>query len=134
MQPIGYWLKEVDRLIEESFERLLTGEDLSRRHWQVLNTLATGPVPAEEVDAALAPFQPTVAPEVDELVVRGWVRRDGDAVELTNEGITAHAAMSERVMAHRRAVIDGISTDEYAAMVGLLERMANNLRNVRTGT
>ncbi len=134
MRPIGYWLKEVDRLIEESFERLLAEENLTRRDWQVLNTLAGGRSRSAEVDAALAPFQPSVAPVVEALVARGWARRDGDAIELTTEGGTAHALISERVLAHRRALIDGISAEEYAAMIELLERMANNLRDSLTGS
>jgi hypothetical protein len=38
-RPIGYWLKHLDRLIEDTFERTLSMEGLTRRHWQVLNTL-----------------------------------------------------------------------------------------------
>jgi DNA-binding MarR family transcriptional regulator len=133
-RPIGYWLKEVDRLVEVSFERLLAEEGLTRRHWQVLNTIAGGPLRSDAVDAALAPFQPTVAPVVEELVARGWVRRAGDVVELTVEGSAAHAAVSERVMVGRRPLTEGISAEEYASVVSLLERMANNLRESITGS
>src|SRR5689334_1635809 len=103
-RPIGYWLKEVDRLIEESFGRLLAEERLTRRHWQALNTIAEGPVRVMDVDAALVPFEPTVAPVVDELVARGWVARTGETVNLTAEGRAAHATVSERVVASRKAL------------------------------
>ncbi len=132
-RPIGYWLKEVDRLIEESFVRLLSEEGLSRRHWQALNTIAEGPLPAAEVDAALEPFEPTVAPVVEDLVARGWVRRSGDTVGLTDEGRAAHAAVQARVAVNRKIMTEGISAEEYASVINVLERMAGNLRT-RTGS
>jgi DNA-binding MarR family transcriptional regulator len=133
-RPIGYWLKEVDRLIEERFGRLLAEERLTRRHWQALNTIAAGPVRTADVDAALAPFEPTVTPVVDELVARGWVARTGVTVELTEEGRAAHATVSERVSASRKALTEGISAEEYASTVNVLERMAGNLRAATTGS
>jgi DNA-binding MarR family transcriptional regulator len=126
-RPIGYWLKEVDRLIEESFVRLLGEQDLTRRHWQALNTISERPVAAADVDTALAPFEATVEPVVDELVARGWVRRDGDVLTLTADGRVAHRSLSERVGANRAALTDGITAEEYASVVNLLERMANNV-------
>jgi hypothetical protein len=42
-RPIGYWLKHLDSMIEGTFERTLASEGLTRRHWQVLNTLHTQP-------------------------------------------------------------------------------------------
>ena len=128
VQPIGYWVKEIDRMLEESFVRLLAEEGLTRRHWQVLNTLASGAVGQAEVDRALAPFltaeAPSTAPVVEDLIARGWV---GRPARLTEQGRVAHARLTERVSASRRAIIDGISDEEYTAAVNVLERMAGNL-------
>ena len=133
-KPIGYWLKEVDRLIEESFGRLLAEENLTRRHWQVLNTVAGGPLRVGELEAALAPFGP-IGPVVEELMAWGWLRPAGDDdVALSTEGATAHAAVTGRVLANRRALTDGITAEEYASVVNLLERMAGNLRCATTGS
>ncbi|HEV2780318.1 MAG TPA: MarR family transcriptional regulator [Actinophytocola sp.] len=130
-RPIGYWLKEVDRLLEESFERLLSEERLTRRHWQVLNTLADGPATQSDVDDALAPFrsgsEPTTAPVVAELSGRGWMRDTDGLVTLTAEGTAAHAALSRRVAADRRRVMSGVTAEEYGTVVAVLERMAANL-------
>jgi DNA-binding MarR family transcriptional regulator len=138
-QPIGYWLKEIDRLIEESFGQLLAEEDLTRRHWQVLNTVAAGLTRPAELDAALEPFlsaaAPSVAPVLDDLVARGWMERAGDGtVGLTSVGERAHAAVRERVVANRRTLTEGITAEEYANVVNLLERMAGNLRVATTGS
>ena len=41
-RPIGFWLKLVDRLLDERLDETLG--DLTRRHWQVLNVLQQGAV------------------------------------------------------------------------------------------
>jgi hypothetical protein len=41
-KPIGWWLKEVDRLLEASFERILAADGLTRRQWQALNAATLG--------------------------------------------------------------------------------------------
>ncbi|HEV8559008.1 MAG TPA: MarR family transcriptional regulator [Actinophytocola sp.] len=127
-RPIGYWIKEVDRLVEEGFAGLLAGEGLTRRHWQVLNTLAGGTTSQDGLDRALAPFLDGAgnAPVVADLEGRGWVRREG-GIALTATGSRAHAALSERVGTHRRRMTEGITAEEYASVVGVLERMAANL-------
>ena len=43
-KPIGWWLKELDRLLESSFEQVLAADGLTRRQWQALNA-AAGPEP-----------------------------------------------------------------------------------------
>ena len=55
-RPIGYWLKHLDRLIDDSFSRALAADELTRRHWQVLNTAARGPASPAELTQALEPF------------------------------------------------------------------------------
>ena len=45
-RPIGYRVKELDRLLEEFFCRALGPEGCTRRHWQLLNVLEVGPVTA----------------------------------------------------------------------------------------
>ena len=54
-RPIGFWLKLVDRLIDEQFDRTLGAHDVSRRQWQLLNILAARPAAPAELDAAIQP-------------------------------------------------------------------------------
>ena len=127
-RPIGYWLKEIDRQIEEDFARLLADERLTRRYWQVLNTLAEQPRTTAALDDELSPFlseeAPSVAPVVDDLRTRGWLT---EANALTEIGAARHKQVSERVMANRRRLTEGISAEEYRTVVDVLERMAGNL-------
>ncbi|GAA3907533.1 MarR family winged helix-turn-helix transcriptional regulator [Actinoplanes auranticolor] len=129
MLPLGYWIKEVDRRIEDTFGRLLADEGVTRRHWQVLTTLARGDASRSELDTALAPFAPTVRPQVDDLIRRGWVTEvaGGPGVRLTTAGRAAHDRVAERVRVFRARVAEGLSEREYATLVALLERVAGNL-------
>jgi len=131
-RPIGFWLKLVDRLIDERFDALLGQAGLTRRHWQVLNELENGPATLRRLDAALAPFldaeEPTTRPVLEDLSARGWVTwADQDRVALTEAGAAAHADLLAKVSANRRQAAAGISAEEYGATVDVLRRMAGNL-------
>jgi DNA-binding MarR family transcriptional regulator len=131
-RPIGFWLKLVDRLIDDSFDALLGQAGLTRRLWQVLSALWGGPATVEQLDTGLAPFldvaQPTVDPVVEDLSARGWTTRTGDGrVTITEAGVAAHADLLARVSENRRRLTAGIAAEEYAATIGVLRRMAANL-------
>ncbi|MFJ7211155.1 MarR family winged helix-turn-helix transcriptional regulator [Amycolatopsis sp. NPDC098790] len=123
MKPLGWHLRHVHELLESSMAQALDAESLSRRHWQVLNTIALGARTPEEVDAALAPFGATTQ-QVADLRTRGWVAESG---ELTDTGREAHARVEARVRAFRTAVTDGVSDDDYRTTIRTLERCAANL-------
>ncbi|GAA4638069.1 MarR family winged helix-turn-helix transcriptional regulator [Actinoallomurus vinaceus] len=131
-RPFGYWVKHIDQRIEEMGRRVLAEEGLNRRLWQVLNTIASGPLGPADLDRTLAPFvsdeEPTMRPYVDELAGRGWVTRtdDGD-LALTDAGRDAHARAGERMYAARARVVEGLSSDDYDTLMNLLERIAGNL-------
>jgi DNA-binding MarR family transcriptional regulator len=131
-RPIGFWLRLVDRLIDEGLDRLLGQADLTRRHWQVLTALQAGPATVGQIDAKLAPFldtqAPTTRPVLDDLTARGWAgwSPDGRATS-TPAGTAAHADLLAEVSATRRRVTDGVTAEEYLATVAVLRRMATNL-------
>jgi hypothetical protein len=123
MKPLGWWLRHVHELLESSMARALDTESLTRRHWQVLNTIALGARTPEEVGAAMAPFGSTTS-QVADLRDRGWVTETG---ELTAEGREAHARVEARVTAFRSSVTDGVSDEDYRTTIRTLERCAANL-------
>ena len=131
-RPIGYWLKHLDRLIEDTFSRTLAGQGLTRRHWQVLNTLAHGPASPADLTKALDPFlrdDPTgqATTEAD-LIDRGWVSHDQDGrLCLTLHGQTAHQQTHKQVQQTRELMLHGVHVGEYAAVIDILTRMAANL-------
>ena len=133
-RPIGYWLKHLDRLIEDTFSRALAEQGLTRRHWQVLNTLAREPAGPAELTKALDPFlrddQAGQATVVADLINRDWVSRDHDGrLRLTPDGRTAHQRTQEQVQQTRERMVHGISAGEYTAVIDILTKMAANLES-----
>ena len=132
-KPIGYWLKELDRLIEGTLDRALADEGVTRRDWQLLNALDPEPAPRAAVIEALRPFWgvETVDPDtaLAGLIERGWALRDpADRFALSPEGDAARTALLEKVKALRAAIADGITPEQYNTTIDTLARMAENLR------
>lgn len=130
-RPIGYWLKLVDRLIDDRLDELLAGHDLTRRHWQTLNVVHRESATIEQLDDHLRPFLDerhlTVRPVVDDLVSLGWTARDSNRIRFNPEMDGAFTQLLAEVSDLRAAIGAGISEDEYQAAVRVLEQMANNL-------
>ena len=116
-QPIGWWVRRLDALLEEAVDAVVTGEGLTRHHWQVLHSLATEAEQESDVDTV-----------VSDLVARGWVVRLGTAgIRLTPEGTAAHARVSRAVGRVRRHAVDGLSRNEYERTILVLSRMVTNI-------
>lgn len=133
-RPIGYWLKHLDRLLENTFDRTLADVGLSRRHWQTLNTLARGPATSAELNAALKPFTGAdpgaLAPVLDALTGRGWVTTKAEGQHaLTVHGATAHQRLQKDVDQARRLILKHVTTKEYAQAIDILQRMAVGLES-----
>jgi hypothetical protein len=135
-RPIGFWLKLVDRLIDEQFARTLEEHGVTRRQWQLMNVLANGPASVEQLDAEVAPFlQPatddspaeTSVEHLTELIESAWVDATPTGYELTERGRSSLARLEAVVAEQRTVVTAGVSEDEYLATVRVLERMAQNL-------
>lgn len=119
-QPIGHPVASLHRLLESSLKTALDQEDLTRRHWQSLNAIATG----QDVHAALAPFDGT-GEALRDLIDRGWVTTEPHT--LTPSGTQAHARVRTIVGKFRARAAEGISEDEYRTAVTVLQRMVGNL-------
>ncbi len=131
-RPLGFWLKLVDRLIDDAFDAALGQVGLTRRHWQVLNLLQAAPATVQQTDTQLAPFlsgaETTTRPVLDDLQVRGWVAwTDDQHATLTDAGAAAHAELLRQVSRSRERLTTGITPEEYAATIEVLRRMAVNL-------
>ncbi|AFU04017.1 hypothetical protein [Nocardia brasiliensis] len=127
---IGYWLVELDRLINERFDEDLAAGGLSRRHWQILHSLADGPQPAAEVRAALDAFLDGGAAwdeEVAALVADGSVVAEAGTLALNDVGRNIHAQAWIRIRARRRAMTDGVSDEQFADTLWVLQKMAANM-------
>lgn len=132
-RPLGYWVKHLDTLLEESLDRVLARSGMRRRHWQVLNVLREGPQTRAQVAEAMLAFwvaaSVTQTDVVDDLVRRGWAEAapGDDLYTLTADGEEAYSRVSLDVATLRAQVTDGFTPDEYAAVIGALAKMAANL-------
>jgi hypothetical protein len=127
-RPIGWWVRRLDALLEEAVDAVVVAEGLTRRHWQVLHSMATGAEHEADVAAALADFPGDVEAVVSELVGRGWAARLGAGrVALTSDGAVAHARVSRAVERVRRHAADGLSRNEYERTILVLSRMVANI-------
>jgi hypothetical protein len=127
-RPIGWWVKRLDTLLEEALDSVVAGEGLTRRHWQVLHSLAGGMDREADVVAALADFPGDAGAVVGDLAGRGWVDRAGaGSLQLTAEGTAAHDRVSRAVGRVRRHTADGLSRQEYERTVLVLTRMVENV-------
>ncbi len=132
-KPLGYWLKHLHNLLEEYFERDLADLGLTRRQWQILNTLSRGERTADDLREALAPFwtpgEPDFETALGEATHRGWTTpgRAGATIALSEAGRATHARMAERVARTRETVMSGLAPERYAAVVDTLATMATNV-------
>lgn len=131
-RPIGYWLKLVDRLIDEQFASTLEEHGVTRRQWQLLNVLSREPATVEQLDAAVAPFLVSHDDEssldhLTELIDSAWVDATPTGYELTDRGRSAFERLAEVVATQRTIVADGVTPEQYEQTVAVLERMARNL-------
>jgi DNA-binding MarR family transcriptional regulator len=127
-RPIGWWVKRLDTLLEQAVDAVVDAEGLTRRHWQVLHSLATGTEHEADVRTALAGFAGDIDTVVSDLVARGWVARLGTGrVGLTPDGAAAHDRVSRAVGRVRRHAADGLSRSEYERTILVLSRMVANV-------
>lgn len=136
-RPIGFWLKLVDRLIDEQFASTLEEHGVTRRQWQLLNVLSRESSTAAQLDAAVAPFLSHTPPEqgepessvehLTELIDSGWVDATPTAYELTDRGRNAFDRLAEVVSLGRSRMTEGLTAEQYDGTLATLERMARNL-------
>ncbi len=128
-RPVGWWVRRLDELLEEGLDGVVAEEGLTRRHWQLLQSVAGGPVPRAELHAALGTF---AGPEhldavLADLAGRDWLADDAGTLSLTADGRAAHERLATAVGAFRRRVADGLTAEEYAVVVAGLARMVANV-------
>ncbi|NQX12358.1 MarR family transcriptional regulator [Microbacteriaceae bacterium VKM Ac-2855] len=131
-RPIGYWLKLVDRLIDERFAETLDEHGVTRRQWQLLNVLSRGPGTTEQLDAAVAPFLQdddgeSAAEHLTELVESGWITAGDAGFAITERGTLAFTRLAEVVAANRTAATQGLTQEQYDETLRVLEVLARNL-------
>ena len=131
-RPVDFWLRLLDRLINEHFGKALDEHGITRQQWEVVNLLSREPASQDELAEALARFHRDVQPttlteELSELEDSGWLMRREQEYELTELGQTSYRRLEPVLRATDEEIGRGISREDYAATLEVLERMAINL-------
>lgn len=130
-RPIGFWVKTVDRLIDDQFAAAAGDVGLTRRQWQILNVLAQHPEGAtrEVVATAVAPFL-HAGETIDEhlAAIPELVTVGPDRLAITSAGrARLDQARQFSVQGLRERVAAGLTAEEYETTLRTLERIARNL-------
>jgi DNA-binding MarR family transcriptional regulator len=133
-QPIGYWLKRADEAITEHADRVLSDNGFTRFRWQVLNTVyQAGTITRSSLFDTMQTF--IDARQLDEIIdgfiKEGWLvkRGEGDAAQLTliDAGKTQRETVFKLQSEVRRRAMQGITEQEYATVIDVLQRVVKNL-------
>jgi hypothetical protein len=121
-RPFGFWLKVIDRRLDDAMRELFAADGLTRRDWRRLNLVA-GTVSDPRLSEKLAARPERVEPFVE----RGWVEGEPGAWHLTEAGETARASLQERVATLRAKVAGAVSPEDFATTMASLEAIAGEL-------
>ena len=126
-RPIGWWLKTADARIERAFEDAFESQSITRREWQVLESVAGAPVLESELLLTLEAF--TGAQDaVDDLRRRGLLADGGCGfLTLTDAGQGAHIRAAAGVATVRSAVTAALPAENYANLLRLLADLVDGL-------
>jgi hypothetical protein len=130
--PVGYWLRYVDELLTEHSNAALAERGFTRLRWQLLNSVAeVGTLGREQLHSTLVPF--ATPDELDALAAclteAGWVlvsEADG-GLTITDAGRKERERLLQLQQVVRNRAFAGVGAEEYAALINVLKRVAQNL-------
>ncbi len=133
-QPIGYWLKHTDKIITEHVDRVLGDNGFTRFGWQVLNIIyQAGTITKSDLFDTMRTFIDARQLEelIDQFAEEGWLIKhgegDGAQLTLTDAGKDKRQTIFELQSEVRRRAMRGISEQEYATVIEVLQRMVKNM-------
>jgi len=133
--PIEYWLKHADEVGTVHVNQVLEDYGFTRSSWLVLNSIyEAGTIIKKDVCETMKIFTAWLDEILDGFIQEGWLvkRGDGDAavLMLTETGKSEYEAITALQCEVRRRVLRGVSDQEYATVIEVLQRMVNNLAEV----
>lgn len=133
--PIEYWLKHADEVVTVHVNRVLEDYGFTRSRWLVLNSIyEAGTIIKKDVCETLKIFTTWLDEILDGFIQEGWLvkRGDGDAavLTLTETGKSEYEAITALQCEVRRRVLRGVSDQECATVIEVLQRMVNNVCSI----
>ncbi|RNG16647.1 MarR family winged helix-turn-helix transcriptional regulator [Streptomyces botrytidirepellens] len=139
-QPIAYWTWATTRALLQHVRSSLARVDVTQQQWWTLNYVdaAENGLTRAQVRDRLDAFLDEVSPEdmghaVDSLLHREWLTADdADRLTLTDAGRDAKVRIKDLVAELRSEIHEGITDEEYAAALTILQRMIRNVGGTAT--
>lgn len=130
--PIGYWLKQADNMLTEQINQAQAVHGVSRTEWQMLNLLKeNGRATKESIFQTMRPFVDTAKFQeiITRLIARGWIDEavGSQELQLTETGQHQHERIFTTQKEVRQRAMQGISQDEYATVIRVLQQIVENL-------
>ncbi len=130
--PIGYWLKRADKVLTIQIDQAQAVHGVSRTEWQILNLLKeNGRADREQIFATLCTFvdETQFQEIINHLIERGWIDEavGSRELQLTEAGQRQHERIFATQKEVRQRAMQGISQDEYATTIRVLQQMIENL-------
>ncbi|UQI49092.1 MarR family winged helix-turn-helix transcriptional regulator [Streptomyces sp. HU2014] len=136
-QPVGYWTWAADKAVIRHIQSAMARTDVTQPEWWTLNHVAGAEdgLTREEVGDRLRPFielgRELTGHAVDHLLARGWLREGADGrLRLTEAGREAKSRTKDLVTRLRSEIHEGVTDEEYAATLTVLQRMIDNVGGV----
>ena len=134
-RSFGFLISDVARQMRWQFDHESQNSGLTRAQWSVLAHLRRNDGVQQQTLARLMDISPmTLARHVDRLEGEGWVERREDPEDRrakrlylaskSSPKITQLQRLAEKLM---KQALAGISTEEQAVAISVLERISNNL-------
>jgi hypothetical protein len=129
--PIGYYVKQVDKLLTEKINAVQSQFGLTRTSWQILNSIhAQDTMKREELVNFM--LQLTGKETVDEILLKftwdGIVNIEKENLfSLTDKGKNLFKDCSEKQNEFRRKSMKHVSEEDYQTTISTLEQIIKNL-------
>ena len=137
-KPIGYWLKEADKSISAKVNKNLEQYDLTRFHWQVLNTVyEKESITKGVIFDLLSNFfdASQLSDFLNDFIHKNWMTQVEDpalgttVIQMTAEGKQAFTEILSAQQKTRMQLFQGVTKEEYETTIKVLKQLIDNAKS-----
>lgn len=128
--PIGYYLKNADRLLTEGINHIHQEMGITRTDWQILNSIhENDKIDLDKIAELLKAFadKETIIKAVKAMAKRQLIT-DNQFLSLTEEGKKLYVTCLQKQKAFRQKSMEGLTQEQYEQTISFLEKLIDNLK------
>lgn len=128
--PIGYYLKNADRLLTEGINHIHREMGITRTDWQILNSIhENDKIDLQKIAELLTAFadKETISNAISALEKRHLIVGN-QFLSLTEEGKKLFETCLQKQKAFRQKSMEGLTQEEYVQTISFLEKLIDNLK------